>query len=142
MKTTFFIIAMLSLMACQVESTIEPSLSKINGQWQLTKTTIGFPAPNSPTEIKAANTEIISFNATSKTFTRTINGKVTETTDFDIQKVSYNGSEPREAVVFTKNQTYAFLTFDDNNSAIILYEKSPIGAILADGNSYHYQKVK
>ncbi len=142
MKTTFFIIAMLSLMACQVESTIEPSLSKINGQWQLTKTTIGFPAPNSPTEIKAANTEIISFNATSKTFTRTINGKVTETTDFDIQKVSYNGSEPREAVVFTKNQTYAFLTFDDSNSAIILYEKSPIGAILADGNSYHYQKVK
>ncbi len=142
MKTTFFIIAMLSLMACQVESTIEPSLSKINGQWQLTKTTIGFPAPNSPTEIKAVNTEIISFNATSKTFTRTINGKVTETTDFDIQKVSYNGSEPREAVVFTKNQTYAFLTFDDSNSAIILYEKSPIGAILADGNSYHYQKVK
>lgn len=142
MKTTFFIIAMLSLMACQVESTIEPSLSKINGQWQLTKTTIGFPAPNSPTEIKAANTEIISFNAASKTFTRTINGKVTETTDFDIQKVSYNGSEPREAVVFTKNQTYAFLTFDDSNSAIILYEKSPIGAILADGNSYHYQKVK
>lgn len=142
MKTTFFIIAMLSLMACQVESTIEPSLSKINGQWQLTKTTIGFPAPNSPTEIKAANTEIISFNATSKTFTRTINGKVTETTDFDIQKVSYNGSEAREAVVFTKNQTYAFLTFDDSNSAIILYEKSPIGAILADGNSYHYQKVK
>jgi len=142
MKTTFFIIAMLSLMACQVESTIEPSLSKINGQWQLTKTTIGFPAPNSPTEIKAVNTEIISFNATSKTFTRTINGKVTETTDFYIQKVSYNGSEPREAVVFTKNQTYAFLTFDDSNSAIILYEKSPIGAILADGNSYHYQKVK
>lgn len=142
MKFTFFIIATLSLMACQIENTIEPSMSKINGQWQLTKTSIGYPAPNSPTEIKATNTEIISFDTSSKTFTRTINGKVTETTDFDVQKVSYNSSEPREAVVFPKTQYYAFLTFDDTNSSIILYEKAPIGAILADGNSYQYQKVK
>ncbi|GGD72129.1 hypothetical protein GCM10011514_40350 [Emticicia aquatilis] len=144
MKTAFFIIFTLFLMACQVgnESIIEPSLTKISGQWQLTKTSIGYPAPNSPTEIKATNTEIISFDSNNKTFTRTVNGKVTETTDFDVQKVSYNGSEPREAVVFTKTQYYAFLTFDDANSSIILYEKAPIGAILADGNSYHYQKVK
>lgn len=142
MKTTFLVIALVSLIACQVENTIEPSLSKINGQWQLTKTSVGYPAPNSPTEIKATNTEIISFDANSRIFTRTINGKVTETTDFDVQKVSYNGSEPREAVVFPKNQNYAFLSFDDSNSAIILYEKAPIGAILADGNSYHCQKVK
>ena len=143
MKTTFLALMLFSLMACQVEeNVIEPSLSKVNGQWQLYKTSMGYPAPNSPTEIKAVNTEIISFDASAKTFTRTVNGKVTETTDFAIEKVSYIGSETREAVVFTKNQTYAFLTFDDTNSTIILYEKAPIGAILADGNSYHYQKVK
>lgn len=142
MKITFLIIILFSLMACQVENTIDPSLSKIDGQWQLYKTSIGYPIPNGPTEIKAVNTEVISFDARSKTFTRTINGKLTETTDFDVQKVSYFGSEPREAVVFTKNQNYAFLTFDDTNSSIILYDKTPIGAILADGNSYHYQKVK
>lgn len=142
MKTAFFIIIMLSLMACQVENTIEPSLNKINGQWQLTKTSIGYPAPNSPTEIKAANTEIITFDVSTKTYTLTVNGKVRTSTTFDVQKVSYLGMESREAVIFEKENKYAFLTFDDENSAIILYEKTPIGAVLADGNSYHYQKVK
>ncbi|MFY7910382.1 MAG: hypothetical protein ACOVO2_12540 [Emticicia sp.] len=142
MKTAFFIIIMLSLMACQVENTIEPSLNKINGQWQLTKTSIGYPAPNSPTEIKAANTEIITFDVSTKTYTLTVNGKVRTSTTFDVQKVSYSGIDPREAVIFEKENQYAFLTFDDENSAIILYEKTPIGAVLADGNSYHYQKVK
>lgn len=142
MKTAFFIIIMLSLMACQVENAIEPSLNKINGQWQLTKTSIGYPAPNSPTEIKAANTEIITFDVSTKTYTLTVNGKVRTSTTFDVQKVSYLGMESREAVIFEKENKYAFLTFDDENSAIILYEKTPIGAVLADGNSYHYQKVK
>lgn len=142
MKITFLAIFLFSLMACQIENIIEPSLAKINGQWQLSKTSIGYPMPNGPTEIKAVNTEIISFDASKKTFTRTINGKVTETTSFDVKKVSYNGSDEREAVVFEKEEKYAYLTYDDENSAIILYERTPIGAILADGNSYHYQKVK
>lgn len=142
MKITFLAIFLFSLMACQIENIVEPSLAKINGQWQLSKTSIGYPMPNGPTEIKAVNTEIISFDASKKTFTRTINGKVTETTSFDVKKVSYNGSDEREAVVFEKEEKYAYLTYDDENSAIILYERTPIGAILADGNSYHYQKVK
>lgn len=142
MKITFLIIFLFSLMACQVENTIEPSLSKIDGQWQLYKTSIGYPMPNRPTEIKAVNTEIISFDTSKKTFTRTINGKVTDTSNFEVQKVSYIGTEPREAVIFEKEEKYAFLTYDDENSAIILYEKTPIGAVLADGNSYHYQKIK
>ncbi len=133
---------MLSLMACQIENTIEPTSNKLDGQWQLMKTTVGYPAPNSPTEIKVTNTEIIEFNTSSKTFTRSLNGKVVEKTDFEIQALAYNGSEPREAIVFPKNKNYAFITYDDNNSTIILYEKTPIGVVLADGNSYHYQKVK
>ena len=142
MKITFLALMLFSLMACQVENIIEPSLSKINGQWQLYKTSVGYPAPNSPTEIKAVNTEILSFDASKKTYTRTINGKVTENSTFDVKTVSYNGSEAREAIVFEKDQKYAYLTFDDENSAIILYERTPVGIVLADGNSYHYQKVK
>lgn len=141
----FLSIIIIFLLGCQAETNIEalnPSLTKINGNWQFTKKSVGYPVPGGPTEIKAVDTEIINFDASSKIFTRTINGKLTETTDFDVQQVSYFGSEPREAVVFTKNQNYAFLTFDDTNSSIILYEKTPIGAVLADGNSYHYQKVK
>ncbi len=142
MKITFLTIFLFSLMACQVENTFEPSLSKIDGQWQLYKMSIGYPTPNGPTEIKAVNTEIISFDINKKTFTRTINGKVTENSTFVVQKVSYIGTEPREAVVFEKEEKYSFLTYDDENSAIILYEKTPIGVVLADGNSYHYQKIK
>ncbi len=132
-------------MGCQATTIIEASnssLTKINGQWQLTKKSIGYPVPEGATEIKAVDIEIINFDIVGKIFTRTKNGKLTETTDFDIQKVSFFGTEPREAVVFTKNQNYSFLTFDDTNLSIILYEKTPIGAVLADGNSYHYQKVK
>lgn len=143
MKTTFLALMLFSLMACQVnENIIEPSLSKVNGQWQLYKTSIGYPMPNGPTEIKVVNTDILSFDASKKTYTRTINGKVTESSSFDVKTVSYNGSEAREAIIFEKDQRYAYLTFDDENSAIILYERTPIGAILADGNSYHYQKMK
>jgi len=145
MKTIFLAVIVMALMACQVETNIDasnPSLVKINGQWQLSKTTVGFPRPDGPTEIKALNTDILSFDANKKTYTRTINGKVTENSNFDVQTVSYNGSEAREAIIFEKEQKYAYLTFDDKNSAIILYERTPIGAVLADGNSYHYQKVK
>lgn len=145
MKTIFLSVIIMALLACQVETNIEasnPSLAKINGQWQLSKTSIGYPMPNGPTEIKAVDTNIVSFDASKKTFTRTVNGKITETATFDVQKVSYNGSEVREAVVFEKEKQYAYLTYDDENSTIILYERTPIGAILADGNSYHYQKVK
>lgn len=145
MKTIFLSAIMMALLACQVETNIEesnPSLAKINGKWQLYKTSFGYPMPNSPTEIKATNIDIISFDASNKTYTRTINGKVTENSNFDIQKISLNGSQAREAIIFEKEKQYAFLTYDDANSAIILYEKSPIGAELADGNSYHYQKVK
>lgn len=145
MKTVFLSVIVMALLACEVETNIEvsnPSLSKINGQWQLYKTSIGYPMPDGPTEIKAVDTNIVSFDASKKTFTRTVNGKITETTTFDVQKVSYNGSEAREAVVFEKEKQYAYLTYDDENSTIILYERTPIGAILADGNSYHYQKVK
>ena len=141
----FLSIITILLFGCQAETNIEasnPALAKINGKWQLYKTSIGYPMPNGPTEIKVMNVDIISFDASNKTYTRTVNEKVTESTTFDVQKVSYNGSEAREAVVFEKDQKYAYLTFDDQNSAIILYEKAPIGAILADGNSYHYQKVK
>lgn len=145
MKAFFLSIILQLLMGCRAETNIETSntsLSKLNGHWQFTKISVGYPVPGGPTEIKAVGTEIINFDTVGKIFTRTNNGKLTETTDFDVQKVSFFGEELREAVVFTKNQKYSFLTFDDTNSSIILYEKTPIGAVLADGNYYHYQKVK
>lgn len=145
MKAMFLSLFLQLILGCQTETNIEASntsLTKINGQWQFTKKSIGYPVPGGATEIKAADIEIINFDIVGKIFTRTKNGKLTETTDFDIQKVSFFETEPREAVVFTKYQNYSFLTFDDTNSSIILYEKTPFGAVLADGNSYHYQKVK
>jgi hypothetical protein len=132
-------------MGCQVETKIDAtnsSLARLNGNWKFTKKSIGYPIPGRPIEIKAVVTEIVNFDVSNKIFTRSINGKLTETTDFDVQKLSFIGIEPREAVVFDKNQNYCFLTFDDTNLSIILYEKTPIEAVLADGDSYHYQKIK
>lgn len=145
MKALFFLTIALLLLGCQAETNIEvlnPSLAKINGNWQLYKTSIGYPMPNGPTEITIENTDILSFDATKKTYIRTINGKVTESSPFDVKAVSYNGSKAREAIVFEKEQKYSYLTFDEDNLTIILYQSTSIGAELADGNSYYYQKVK
>lgn len=145
MKAFFLLTLTILLLGCKAETNIEvltPSLAKINGNWQLYKTNIGYPMPNGPTEIKIENTDILSFDASKKTYIRTVNGKVTESSPFDIKAVSYNGSKAKEAIVFEKEQKYSYLTFDDENLAIILYQSTPIGAELADGNSYYYQKVK
>ncbi|AFK01988.1 hypothetical protein Emtol_0837 [Emticicia oligotrophica DSM 17448] len=146
MKALIVSFLLLALSACAITNeNLEPqndSFSKINGQWKYKKTGVGYPVVNGPTEIINEKIEILTFDSVNKTFTRSINGQVTETTSFDIQKVNYVGIEPREAIIFQKSETYSFLTFDDANSCIILYEKTPVGVVLADGNSYYYQKVK
>ncbi len=121
---------------------IAPSFAKVEGKWKLYKISIGFRSQNGASEVPVNNEEIIEFNAKTKFFVKTIDGKPTEATKFDAREINnFNNSTARDAIVFIESNTYSFISFDESNSAIILYHRAPVGSELADGNSYHYRKI-
>jgi hypothetical protein len=141
MKTFLLSISiMFLLIGCQAETSqdIVPELAKVAGKWKLYKI-IGFRITPEP----ITSEEIIEFNVSTKVFTRTVAGKITETTSFVARTVSnFNNTSARDAIVFTKSNTYSFITFEENNSSLILNQSTPIGEELADGISYYYRKVQ
>jgi hypothetical protein len=141
MKTFLLSISiMFLLVGCQVETSQEivPELAKVAGKWKLYKI-IGFRITPEP----ITSEEIIEFNVSTKVFTRTVAGKITETTSFVARTVSnFNNTSARDAIVFTKSNTYSFIIFEENNSSLILNQSTPIGEELADGISYYYRKVQ
>lgn len=145
MKTLLLSIAAMVLMvSCQAENSqeITPELVKVTGKWKLYKISGGFRSPNDPSEVPITSEEIIEFNTSTKVFTRTIAGKVTETTNFDVRAINnFNNTSAREAIVFTKSNTYSWVSFEESTSSLVLYQSTPIGAELADGNSFYYRKV-
>ncbi len=145
MKTLLLCISTIFLVvSCQAESSqeITPEFVKVAGKWRLYKISGGFRSPNSLGEIPITNEETIEFDASTKVFTRTIAGKVTETTNFDVRAINnFNNTSAREAIVFTKSNTYSWVSFEESTSSLVLYQSTPIGAELADGNSFYYRKV-
>ncbi len=145
MKTLLLCIStMLLLISCAAESSqeITPEFVKVAGKWKLYKISGGFRSPNNLGEIAIKEEEIIEFDASTKIFTRTIAGKITETTNFDVKAISnFNNTSAREAIVFTKSNTYSWVSFEESTSSLVLYQSTPIGAELADGNSFYYRKV-
>jgi hypothetical protein len=141
MKTFLLSISIVFLLVgCQAETSqdIVPELAKVAGKWKLYKI-MGFRITPEP----ITSEEIIEFNVSTKVFTRTVAGKITETTSFVARTVSnFNNTSARDAIVFTKSNTYSFITFEENNSSLILNQSTPIGEELADGISYYYRKVQ
>ncbi len=141
MKTLLLSISvMFLLVGCQAETSqdIVPELAKVSGKWKLYKI-IGFRIA----EVPVTSEEIIEFNVSSKVFTRTIAGKITETNNFDVRAISnFNNTAKRDAIVFTKSDTYLFFGFEDDNTTLVHKEITPMGQELADGNSYFYRKMK
>lgn len=145
MKMTLITFIITFLMAqCQLENSqeVSPETSKLDGKWRLAKVGYGFPAPNSPTEFTPTYEEILEFNTSKGTFTRTKDGKVIESSSIKSSKLTDGGTSTRDAIVFEKDNTYSFFSFTENPVYLVLYETVPIGAVLADGNSYFYEKVK
>lgn len=129
---------------CQFEGSqaISPEMSKLNGKWKLSKIGYGFPAPNGPTEYKPTYDEVLDFNFSTNAFTRTKDGKVEESSNIKTSKLTYGGNSSRDIIIFEKDSTYSFYSFTENPIYLVLYQATPIGSVLADGNSYFYEKVK
>ena len=135
-----FICTILILVSCENTSP-DPLLNEINGEWKLIKIGVGFPSPQGPTELQPDYEEILTFNATKGTFTRTKDGKVVEKSDVSIssdEKATYQ----KDKLVFEDSNTYSFISFTESPRYMVLYQSSPIGSTLADGNSFFYEKIK
>ena len=145
MKMTFIALFITFLMAnCQLKTSQEITLEipKLEGKWKLAKIVIGYPFPNGPTEYKPTYEEILEFNRSKNTFIHTKDGKVIETISLKISNLIYGNNSTRDTLVFENDNTYSFYSFTENPVYLVLYERTPVGAILADGNSYYYEKIK
>jgi len=141
MKTLLiYIFSILFAAGCET-TTPNPLLYEIDGQWKLVKIGIGFPAPGGPTEKTPEYEEILEFNASKENFTRSKDGKVVEKSAVSISE-DENASIRRFKLVFENSKTYSYLSLTENPKYLVLYQSAPIGAELADGNLFFYEKVK
>lgn len=140
MTRLIFLLFAIALSAAQCEADIDPELSKLSGKWELYKIGIGYPLQNGPTELVPTETEILEIDAKAATLIRKVNGVVTESTKIEIRNYPENSPNPRLALVFLESKTYSFLSIDESKQEISLYQKSPLGAELADASTFCYKK--
>ena len=146
MKKLLLAITVTLLLAnCQsgTSQEVNPETVKFDGKWQLVKIGVGFPPPNGPTSFKPPYQEVLEFNISKRQFTRTKDGKITENNSFKITDLAeFGGSTRRAAIVFEEDNTYAFYSFIENPNYLTLQQRVPIGAYLADGNTFFYEKMQ
>ena len=140
MTRLLFLLFGLALSALNCRTDIDPELSKLDGKWKLYKIGVGYPAPNSPTELVPTETETLEINAKSSLLIRKVNGMVTESTKIEIGNHPKSSPNPRLALVFLESKTYYFLRIDETKGEISLYQKCPLEAELADGGTFYYKK--
>ncbi len=136
-----FVLFLIILSASKCVSDINPEWSKLNGNWKLYKIINGFRAPNSPADQEPKNIEILEIDAQEKYLIRKINGVIKEKTKINLSNIPDGSPNGRLSLVFLESDTYSFLEIDESKGEISLYEKCPIGAVLADGNTYFYKKM-
>lgn len=140
MTRLLFLLFGLALSSLNCRTDIDPELSKLDGKWKLYKIGVGYPAPNSPTELVPTETETLEINAKSSLLIRKVNGMMTESTKIEIGNHPKSSPNPRLALVFLESKTYSFLRIDETKGEISLYQKCPLEAELADGGTFYYKK--
>ena len=140
MTRLLFLLLGLVLSAAQCDADVDPEFSKLDGKWKLYKIGVGYPAPNSPTELVPTETETLEIDAKASTLVRKVNGVVTESTKIEIGNHPKSSPNPRLALVFLESKTYSFLRIDETKGEISLYQKCPLDAELADGSTFYYKK--
>jgi hypothetical protein len=136
-----FVLLLLILSASKCVSEISPEFSRLDGNWKLYKIVNGFRAPNTPADQEPKNIEILEIDAQEKYLVRKIDGLIKEKTKIDIRNIPDGSPNGRLSLVFVESDTYSFLEIDELKGELSLYQKCPIGAVLADGNTYVYKKM-
>jgi len=134
-KSILFLFLNLFFVSCdQKDCCVIPELSVFHGKWKLVRVTNGFAQLDLLDEAIGYEEEL-SINAETKTFIRKRKGSPEEKSAF--QK-GIQGD--LDAHILLDENMYHWYNFEEWRGAnhLVLYQKSILGAILADGSSYYY----
>lgn len=138
--------AMLFLVNCEKldEETQKVDLtaaSNLSGTWKLVKISYGYPIPNMPSFTTKVDDVTYQFDENAHSYTYLKNGATPEQGKFTTETTKMEFYD-QNVLTFVEKNEYTTYMFDTETKQLILYERMPIGAMMADGNSYHFEKVK
>lgn len=108
----------------------------LSGEWELVKVVNGF-AQIEQTKSELGFEEILKIDLKNKTFQSSRSTGQTELSSLSIDK-----EQGQDALILNDLDIYRWyqLVEIDGQTQLVLYERCPIGAILADGSNYYYSK--
>lgn len=130
--TSFFAIS-----SCEkTECCVMPTVAELSGNWEFVRVSYGF-TNTSQTATELGYTERLEIDGTNERFRRYRNKKEVENTPFSL---SEQGTS--KIITFEKEKTYSYYTvfIEEGKTMLSLYQRAPVGAILADGGRYYYEK--
>lgn len=118
------------------ECCVYPELAEFHGEWELTKVVNGF----AQIELEGEDIpyhEILIIDGEASTITYKRDDMAPEVSAIEIEEEGGN-----EAIILKDWNEYQWYWFDDSNGRVelVLYQRAPLGAILADGSNYYYSK--
>ncbi|MDP5141100.1 MAG: hypothetical protein NWP83_11620 [Spirosomaceae bacterium] len=128
---------LLSISSCEeVDCCVYPAAAEINGTWEFIRVNYGF-TNTTQTAAEVGYTERLEIDGTNSRVRRYRDGKEVENTPFTI---SEQGNS--KIITFENTKEYSNYTIftEGEKTMLSLYERSPVGAILADGGVYYYEK--
>lgn len=128
---------LLSISSCEeVDCCVYPAAAEINGNWEFIRVNYGF-TNTTQTAAEVGYTERLEIDGTNSRVRRYRDGKEVENTPFTI---SEQGNS--KIITFENTKEYSnYTVFTEGEKTMLsLYERSPVGAILADGGVYYYEK--
>ena len=141
MKTSFALLLIIVFTAISCEKQLcgcspVPFGSELHGNWEFVRVNYGF-SNTSRTASELGYTERLEIDTTNERLRRYRNDKEVETTLF---LISEEGTS--KVITFEEEKTYSYYTIfeEDDKVMLSLYERSPVGAVLADGGVYYYEK--
>jgi hypothetical protein len=137
-KIVKFAVLMVFLLNCENRLCgCDPVPKILQGSWKLIQIDYGYPIPNMPSFTRDVEDQVYEFDETKSSFKVYKNSKIVES-----GKYLFTEDMQGKKIEFLTNNTYSILSFNQNNKELILYERAPKGAVLADGNSYRYLKIE
>lgn len=113
-----------------------PEGSELHGNWEFKRVHYGF-TNTTQTAAEVGYTERLEIDASANRLRRLKDEKEVENTRFSL---SEQGSA--KVITFEDKQDYSYYNvfIEDGKTMLSLYERSPVGAVLADGGMYYYEK--
>jgi hypothetical protein len=133
-STSFFAIS-----SCEkTECCVIPAVAELHGNWKFVRVNYGF-TNTSQTATELGYTERLEIDGTNERVRRYRDGKEVENTKFSVSELGMS-----KVITFEKDQTYSNYTVfvEDGKTMLSLYERSPVGAVIADGGMYYYEQTQ